>query len=402
MTMKSYCWPLLLIIFGCIPLAHADHDDDMEDNNPCIESGTYSLCTWECEAQGSISDASLEGDTEFEICIGSSISAPTADATLTLGSKNCDNGVNTLICPESPYFGANPNRSSEEVSYTLSEIRWEPELPGTFEDAGEFTFTAYVKGISGDDACEDTVEVSAGVITVTVIADKGNCEEVDYLDEVKEDYEAVKEWLGTYDILGIVPTAEINDLEATAEVCDCCLDSVLITEGYVEGTVGGSVDFEGNISPLGRRIKIKRINNSWFSLRGKVRIGLIIDLEGSVPLSGTISRECNEELCIEIASGPPGNLGTLSASVGGEYDVLYRIKRGPWATPDEISKTGTWIPVTAAGDVRGEYAVDSCGENTASLCWERIELEADFNVTIPVVGNIPIYKYSNEWAGNCP
>ena len=139
-----------------------------DTNNPCTESGSYSACTWECLSPGSISGARLDPptSTNFVICKGESISVPNILADLGDGTKECNNGVNTLVCTNSANYGRDPNLGTTSVTYSLSKW-WEPEIPDTFDTPGTFTFTAKAKGVDGP--CSDTSEVEAGQVKVTVV-----------------------------------------------------------------------------------------------------------------------------------------------------------------------------------------------------------------------------------------
>ena len=160
-----------LIICACVAGSMSSWGQPPEGgDNDCVETGIFSPCAWVCETEGSISYAELDGATNFVVCVGSGISGlPSATASISSGSKKCDNGINTLVCTESPNYGTNPNQPSEDVAYILSEIRWEPEIPETFDTPGEFTFIGYVKGVSSDSVCDDTEEVEAGALVVLVI-----------------------------------------------------------------------------------------------------------------------------------------------------------------------------------------------------------------------------------------
>ena len=144
------------------------NDDGINDACPCIETGHFRMCTWECASPGAISNARLDPATpvDYYVCVGGGVSLPAILADLGGGSKQCINGANTLVCPDSSNYGKNPNLGTAPVSYTLNAW-WEPSVPSTFDTPGTFTFTAKAKGVDGP--CYDTSTLVAGQIKVHVI-----------------------------------------------------------------------------------------------------------------------------------------------------------------------------------------------------------------------------------------
>ena len=179
--------------------------DGIKDTCPCIESGYFQMCTWECASPGSISNARLDPATpvEFYICVGEGLSLPTILADLAGGSKQCINGVNTLVCPSSPHYGENPNLGTAPVSYTLNTW-WEPSVPSTFDTPGTFTFTAKAKGVDGP--CYDTSTLVAGQIKVHVV-------KVDVISISPRDVELGQDVTVSYGILPDDAGAESAALE---------------------------------------------------------------------------------------------------------------------------------------------------------------------------------------------
>jgi hypothetical protein len=102
------------------------------DDNPCEETGS-----WSCGQAGVVESVIVNGDTEFTISVGESISAPSISVTTSDGNE-----VNDFTCPDTPGYG-----QSRSVSYSGNSW-WEPEIPTEFEEPGTYTFTAKAQGNS--------------------------------------------------------------------------------------------------------------------------------------------------------------------------------------------------------------------------------------------------------------
>ncbi len=129
---------------------------------PCDDETGPHYGPWSCTT-GSVNDPGTLSKTEDVICVCDSSSASVSGTTFNDGSKSREV---TYDCPENEPYTDGPY----PISYSATSW-FEPPIPESFPDCGIFSFTAKVKGISGDSDCpDDTDTVTVGTFTVKVVA----------------------------------------------------------------------------------------------------------------------------------------------------------------------------------------------------------------------------------------
>ena len=131
---------------------------------PDKETGPHTgKWVWKESPSSSLSGESISGDSEYKVLFGGSITEPTINGSYSDGTKD---GTQTVKYDCS---ANEDNTDSETVSYT-ADTRWSPVIPSSFTKSGEITYTAKIKGTSGDSICKNISETDVGTITVKVCA----------------------------------------------------------------------------------------------------------------------------------------------------------------------------------------------------------------------------------------
>ncbi len=126
--------------------------------NDCVESGPR-IKDWVC-VTGSVDNPGTLDETEKIICVGDSAGTGVSGTTFNNGKKT----------RKIEYDCQEDEEESGEITYSPS-VFWEPPIPESFPDCGIFTFTAKVKGVTGDTDCPaETEAVEVGTFTVKVVA----------------------------------------------------------------------------------------------------------------------------------------------------------------------------------------------------------------------------------------
>ena len=138
------------------------------DNNPCLETGTWNPCNEEC-VPGSITQADWDPPGNlFYACVGETFVPPKITVTTSDGKIVCNNGVNTLVCSDSPYFGQNPNSPDQAVPYIGSGY-FEPPIPTLFPFPGLYHFVGKAKASPAFGSCPDIYPQTIGTLTVKAL-----------------------------------------------------------------------------------------------------------------------------------------------------------------------------------------------------------------------------------------
>ena len=138
------------------------------DNNSCLETGTWSPCNEQC-VPGSITQAYwLPSGNLFYACVGENFVPPKITVTTSDGKIVCNNGVNTLVCSDNPHFGQNPNNPDQVVPY-IGTGYFEPPIPTSFPIPGLYYFVGKAKASPAFGSCPDIYPQTIGTLTVKAL-----------------------------------------------------------------------------------------------------------------------------------------------------------------------------------------------------------------------------------------
>ena len=138
------------------------------DNNPCLETGTWNPCNEEC-VPGSITQAHWDPPGNlFYACVGENFVPPKITVATSDGKIVCNNGVNTLVCSDNPHFGQNPNNPDQVVPY-IGTGYFEPPIPTSFPTPGLYDFVGKAKASPAFGSCHDIYPQTIGTLTVKAL-----------------------------------------------------------------------------------------------------------------------------------------------------------------------------------------------------------------------------------------
>jgi hypothetical protein len=146
----------ILFAFEQLAMGYSSPPSDTSSSPPCDTS----CGGWNCISTGSVNNPGGLTRTNDTIYVGSGVSVPALiNTTFYTGQK-------TQVCTNCHgYISAN----SPQITYTATNW-WEPPLPAIFTNAGTFSFTNIVEGITTDSDCPSpTAPVIVGTFTIKVI-----------------------------------------------------------------------------------------------------------------------------------------------------------------------------------------------------------------------------------------
>lgn len=202
-------------------LAQPAYDDPPPPPPPCVENVTYG--EWHTDVYPkqndsptnapSVNPTTLYGNVGKAPCLPTVV-PPKYDA----GSKS-QPIFYVCPCPDCPTANIEP------IAFTVSEAKWDPPLPATWEDEGTFTHTNYVDVTGGDDSCPPPGRVDIGIVTWTI---RGQWHEVATAD-INAMISAIKTAVNGVKAAASVGPCDVKELKLSGEIklqrrtlyCDC-------------------------------------------------------------------------------------------------------------------------------------------------------------------------------------
>lgn len=237
-----------------------------------------------------------------------------------------------------------------------------------------------------------------------------NCEEYDFGETVSDVVDQYQNFKDTWDFLDLAPTITVPSFEATGTICDCCEDGVFTEDNYYSGTISTEITASGSIpNPLGRQL---HFNEKTISIPLTTQ-AVVVDIEGQIGLngnvsvtgtpSGTLSKECDGEICYNVSGSVSGS---FTATAGGE--VTLTVDDDDPDEPDNYFTGNIELTLEAVVPAKGNVAYDSCdGGFSGDACIEPIVGTGTAAVTVSLVGgwlegNFSVSHEEELWEGNCP
>lgn len=111
-----------------------------------------------CAGSGGLTNATWLSSTNYQVCLYGNVTPP------GLANAEFSKGYTHTIVVDCA--AGTTNITTNEVSYTVGQLTFEPPIPESFYDANTYTFTAMVEGIPSDTNCPPIL-ASLGTVTIT-------------------------------------------------------------------------------------------------------------------------------------------------------------------------------------------------------------------------------------------
>jgi len=246
-----------------------------------------------------------------------------------------------------------PKTETNTITYSVSEVMWDPPIPEKWQDEGTFESTAYVEVTGGDDLCPAPGRYEIGKVLWTIVDPESD--DPTFTLDVQQVVDAFYSGIGAVinAVLDVTPGCEITGPEPYGEItysmpskCCACDRNEILSFKKAKGEVGVELKkFECAVPGLGYQYK------DWFW------IGIIGYASGKVSVHATYIDE-------------PCDNGPVVVCTGGSVTATLGFKAG-----GTVNIRACSVSVYGAAEATGGVSGEACSPGSTSVTFKLESLK---------------------------